>query len=787
MWVRVRSSPLNVQKGVTMHVSRLDRMAAWTGTVPHRPSQADKRWLAMLPQHSRRGRCGARFPTAMVLSVLLLAGAGQSVAQERPSPSDSPTTQQSESTQPEAAITKLPTVLVSDTAIHPKLAEGDDIQLDQPTPTGSRLGVTIREVPGSVNVVTSRTMQQRGQSTTLRALENAVGVATGNCFGIVCFSMRGFADVLSLPFLVNGNRYPGLAVPPRSTFTYDSVEVVKGASSLLHGLGSVIGAMNFVTKKATGANEHVIEAAYGHWNTRRIGLGAGGKIGDNLAYRLDGHYAAADNGSYGFVDRTRYEDFHISGEMAWDITSRFRASVSLDAFRDRGEGYFGTPLVNGRIDKRIIRNNYNVDDDRIVKDVLWTRVNLAWELLNGLTLRNESYVNLEKREWKNAEAYAYNATTGLVDRGDFLRIDHDNHLYGNRLDALIVRPIGPLDNTMVVGAELSFNRHQRDNNSPFGGADSVDFLNPTPGFFSTPDPVSAQRRTKVGAVGLYIEDLLKLTDSVKLAAGYRRDISRVKSFDLRNSNNDFTQTYHGNSWRLGLLYDLLPTVTLYGQWSGAAEPPSQITTLTVANKNFNLTKSRQWEVGIKGSFFDNRTQVTLAFFDLSRRNMLTRDTSDPNTVQQIGKQSSQGMELALALRPTRQWSIDANVALIDAQFDRFADSAGGVSISRKGNRPQDVPEVLANAWIMYRPLEPLRIGVGAHFVGARWADRANTVNMEEYVTVDAVLAYTYSSGEVSIHGRNLNDTLYANRSYNNGSQVLLGESRAWEVIWRMNF
>lgn len=758
-----------------------------TSRPPGHHQNGTLRWRRRFVRHDHdtfRDVLSPRIGLAILLvTASLLTGAPPGSADQLPS-SDDPSLNPPAS---DTSITKLPEVVVTDTALPGKPAYMEGIPLDKPSPTGSRLGITIQEIPGSVEVVTSDTMQTRGYNTTLQALESTVGVASGQCFGLVCFATRGFADVLSLPFLFNGNRYPGLAMPPRSTFNYDYVEVVKGASSLLHGLGAVIGAMNFVSKPATGLEDRVLEASYGQWNKRRLGLGTGGKVGDRIAYRLDGHYAAADKGSYGFVDRTSYEDFHVSGEVAMDITTRLRASVSMDAFRDRGEGYFGTPLVNGKIDKRIIRNNYNVDDDRIVKNVLWTRINLAWQVAEGLTLRNETFMNMEKREWKNAETYAFNNATGMVDRGDFLRIDHDQNLYGNRFDALLERPLGDLDNKVVAGVEYSFNRHQRDTNAPYGGADSLDFLNPTPGFFSSPDAFSAQRRSKVDTVGLYLEDLLYITQALKLAGGYRQDISRVQSFDLRNSANDFTKTYYGSSWRIGILYDILPTFTLYGQWSGAAEPPSQIVTLTPANQNFDLMKSRQWEVGLKGSFFENRAQVTLAFFDLSRRNMLTRDTSDPDTVQQIGKQSSRGVELAVAVRPTWQWTFDANLALVDAQYDRFADRVAGVGVDRKGNRPNDVPEVLANAWVMYKPIQALRIGAGIHYVGARWADRANTINMEEYFTVDAFLAYQYGTGELSIHGRNLNDALYANRSYNNGSQVLLGESRAWEVVWRMHF
>ncbi len=688
--------------------------------------------------------------------------------------------------QSKEAIQQLPTVKVTAPRLVRSPTYLPGIPLDKPSRTGSRLGLTIQKIPGSVEVISSKTIKERGFTTTLLAVESAVGVTTGNCFGVVCFTFRGFSDVTSIPLLFDGNRYPGLAVPPRSTYNYENIEIIKGSSSVLHGLGSIIGSINFIPKKADGVEHREAQVSYGAWDTRSVGADLGGQVSDRVSYRLVGYHVAADKGSYGFADRTSFEDSHLSGELAMDVTADLRASASIDAFRDRGEGYFGIPLINGKIDKQIVDNNYNIDDDRIEKNVIWSRVKLDWRLQDGIGFLNESYMNYEKREWKNYETYEFNATTGLVDRGDLLRIDHDQRIYGNRSELTIDRPIAALDNKVLVGVDFSYNRHQRDNNSPYRGGDSVDFLNPTPGFFNSLDNEGAQRRTKVKNVGLYIDDFLHLTKTLKLALSYRHDISKVKSFNLRN-NSDFRKTYHGNSWRVGTLFDILPKVTIYGQWSGAEEPPTQITTLPLNRKNFDLRKSQQWEVGVKGSFFNDRVQTTVAFYDLSRKNLLTRDTGNADTIQQIGKQSSQGMEFTLAYLPTWQWEFNGNLALTDSQYDRFVDNVGGTGVSRKGNRPNDVPSKTANAWVTYKPTIDWRIAAGMHYVGKRFGDRANTVELEEYVTFNAAISVKYGPGELSIHGRNLGDKLYANRSYNGGKQALIGEPRAWEAFYRMNF
>ena len=193
---------------------------------------------------------------------------------------------------------------------------GGEIPLDMTVGAGSRLGTTVRETPASVDLVTREVMRERGNRTTQQALENAVGVSTGQCFGLTCFSMRGFSGTLSLPFLFNGVRYPGLAFSPRGTFVYDRIEVIKGPASVLHGLGAVTGAVNFVTKPADGRVEREVLLATDRWATRNIGLGIGGKASEGLAYRADVNYIGANKGSAGYVDRSSYEYFHAAGELA---------------------------------------------------------------------------------------------------------------------------------------------------------------------------------------------------------------------------------------------------------------------------------------------------------------------------------------------------------------------------------------------------------------------------------------------------------------------------------------
>ncbi len=667
----------------------------------------------------------------------------------------------------------------------------DRLPLDLPASSGSRLNLQPQETPASIDVITSEAMRERGNRTTQEALENAAGVVTGQCFGLTCFSMRGFSNLLSLPVLFDGVRYPGLAFSPRGTFVYDRIEVIKGPSSVLHGLGSVTGAVNFVAKTADGRTERDFFVGYDRWQAKNLGIGVGGTAAADVAYRVDFNLVDADRGSSGWVERTAYRYVHGAGEVAIRITPALKATLSAQALEDDGQWYFGTPLVSGALDERIRDNNYNTLGNVMKKRAAWARAHLEYAFGPRLKLRNETYSNDEKRIWENAEVYTFNAGTGRVDLSDFLKIVHNQALVGNRTELSADHRLFGLRNRAVVGVDLSRNRHQRANNAPFAApAVSVDFLDPQPVPFVTTSAFSPQRRTLLDQQALFAESLLALTDAAKLSLSARRDRLDLDSFDLR-ANTSFGKRWSANSWRVGALYELAPKLTAYAQASRAFEPPAQAVTLTPAQRNFDLTRARQSEIGLKGalpSFVPGQGgEFTLSYFDIVRNNILTRDPNNPGTTIQIGQQSSKGFEFDIAWRPTARWSFGFNGTWLDAQFDRFIESVGGVAASRAGLLPPDTPQRVAQLFATWRPGEAWRFNANLRRVGARTANNANTVILPAYNTLDLGAAWKLPLGEVALNLRNATDEVYLSRSYGGGAQALLGEPRALEVSYSVRF
>lgn len=683
------------------------------------------------------------------------------------------------------AIKKLPTEGVKNTleaVIVLGTKERRETLLDMPATAGSRLGLTMRETPASIDVISRETMRERGETTAIQALSNATGVSVGQSSAGSAYSMRGFnGTALQLPQMYNGLRYPGFPVPPRDTFNYDRIEVVKGPSSVLNGMGAVMGAINYVTKPADGRKEREMLVSYGSWNTKTVGVGIGDKANDQLAYRFDVSYMGADKGSLGVADRTSFENHHVTGELAFAATSDFKATLSGEWFKDQGEGYFGAPLVRGKIPESIRYNNYNVSDDRLGKDVSWYRLNLDWTFAEGIKLHNETYFNDEDRRWRNAETYTYNPVTGRVARTVFSNTHHTQRYYGNRTDLTTESIIAGMRNKLLVGFDYSINKHQRDLNIPFGPGDTVSLLNPVPGVFSSPTAQYAWRKTDISNPAIYLEDQLSLTERLRLALAARHDRTNVDATEI-SLGTSFSKQYSGNSYRLGALYDLAQNVTIYGQWSESVEAPVQIVTLAAGQAAFKPSGARQIETGIKAELPRELGEVTASIYRVNRTNLTTADPNNAALTIQIGEQSSRGLEVATVLRPASKWTINANAAVLQAQYDVF--KIGAVNLA--GKLPVDVPEKLANLNVIWQAASDWRVGAGAQYVGGKALDNANTIFADPYTLLNAWVGWKVGKGEMFLRGRNLTDKMYIARSYG-ASQAFLGEPRAFELSYYVRY
>lgn len=708
-------------------------------------------------------------PIAAAAALLVCAAAGPAAAQQAPSGDATP---------------ELPTVTVRGQAGEPNASLNQHEQAE----TGSRLGLSPRETPASVSVMSAGQMAARGIRRTQDAVTSLPGMAEapspGN--GFSSLSARGFVGHNSVAQLVDGTRLTvgsGTVTYPFSTWPIESVQVLRGPASVLQGDGAIGAVVNYVTKKPLfGRSEREAFASVGQHGTVQGGVGLRGPISDTLAYSA---YADAARSS-GVRADSAYDRQNLSLALSARPSARTEATLMFDGGRNNDAAYFGTPLRDGAVPARWRNASFNVQDKKVLyKDQAW-RLRLRHDLTESVQLRNETYHLRSDRYWHNVESYAWNAGTQLVDREDFIAIGHDLTQTGNRFEVQANGQVAGVPHKLVAGVDAYRTDYDHINNSPYGGSDSVHPEAVTPGLFHSPDAYGLGRRTRLDNAALFAESHWTISPRLSVLGGLRAERIRLRTQNMRTPDAPQRIRYTPVTGRLGAVWKAGDALSVYGQFATGTDPVSGALALPGGRTDFKLTRGQQWEVGLKGDAPAINGEWSVALYRIGKRNLLSRDVDNPAVVQQIGRQHSTGIELALAAEPVRGWSIDANFSLLRARYGQFMAYSGGNAIDYGGHIPTGAPQRLFNLWTGWQLHPQWHISAGLRHVGKRPVNPANSAWLPAYTTVNAALSWQptrQSSLTLAVH--NLGDKVYPLSG--SASQWLLGAPRTVSLTGRIAF
>ncbi|MFA5242932.1 MAG: TonB-dependent receptor [Sulfuricella sp.] len=697
-------------------------------------------------------------------------------------------------------VVTLPEVTVKSTVSSEKLL------IDEPSTTGSRLGLTPRETPASVTIVDRDTIEQRGATDTQEILKSIPGVTAASPPGSAgSVFYRGFG-ASSLTQLFNGItvQYDAIAARPVDSWIYDRVEAIGGPSTFLFGAGAVGGSINYITKLASREGDFTqARASYGSYDTTQLSLGVNRRLGSGEGVK---NYLRADvnrSASNGYVDGNKREAWTSAFSLLTDITPRLSHTLALEYQSENVDRpYWGTPLLNpttgdGRINPDTRFENYNSADGIYEQTVKWTRSLLDYHFSDATSIRNTLYHYDALRDYRNVEVYKYNPTNTAVIRSAAYLTRHDQELTGDRVELTHKSQLAGMPSDWAAGFDYSVNNQTRFPRSVSGTVSTVDPINfTTESFFSIPGMIpgfNPDRSNKVTTLALFLENRTKLSNTLSLVTGLRHD-----QIDLEVTNHRtvtatdpayFKQTYSPTTGRVGLVYDITPTANAYVQYSTAADPPAGI--LTTASfsqvQNFDLTTGDQLEVGSKFDFLQGRGVATIAAYEITRKNIAITDPNNPGTTIPVGQQSSRGIELAASLKVTRDLTAQGNLSFVDAQYDDFMEKVGAVAVSRAGNTPTNVPARVANLWLTYSFTPEWQAGIDARYVSSRYGNTANTISDPAYTLYGAFASYRLQkNSSLTARIRNLTDEVYA-ASVTGSPMFYLGAPRTFEVAYQGNF
>jgi iron complex outermembrane receptor protein len=679
--------------------------------------------------------------------------------------------------------------------------EGTRLNLDRAIESGSRLNLSARENPASVSVADRKTMERIGARNFQDAANALPGVnasAPPGLGGYVAY--RGFSGA-QVSQLFNGiNLQYGAAARPVGSWIYDRVELFGGPSSFLNGSGAVGGSLNVITRLAS-RDEDVFEGrvSYGRYDTAETSIGVNKALNSNS----DGprHYARLDysrTSSNGYIDRQENGAGNVAFSLLSDINERLSHTLAIEYLEEKEDSpYWGTPTLQPQsgelhIDKHNRFSNYNVEDGRYEQRTRWLRSITDYRLNDSTQLRNTFYHYKGQRDYRNLEVYRYNSDNSQVARSSPYRQRHDQEMNGNRIELSHTGELFGLSNNWAFGLDYSRNQQTNYPQSSTGSFDSVDPGGFDPGHFldisGMDAPRSKGRSTWTDTSSAFVENQTRLTDQLSLISALRYDHI---DFDLEDhvAQNALDRRWDAITGRLGLVYDLTANLSLYTQYSTSAEPPGgTLTSASIAQVgDLDLSTGRQVEVGSKFDFLDGRGTATAAAYRIVRKNVSVPSSTQPNTTEQAGQQTSTGIELAASLKITPKLLLAGNYAWVDAEYDEFNEKIGDTVYSRAGKTPVNTPERTANLWLTYDLAPDWSIGADARYVASAYADTANTKWVPSYTIYGLSMTHDLDEHiQLSARLRNLTDEVYARYIHQSNAQYYLGEPRTLEVamLWR---
>ena len=661
--------------------------------------------------------------------------------------------------------------------------------------TGSRLDLSPLQTPASIEVLSGDVIRQRGDPSIVESVTRAAGITSEATPGDggTALSTRGFVGHSSVMYLLDGARLfvgAGTVTFPFDPWSVERIEVLHGPGSVMYGQGAIGGVINIVSRRPNSSDQEAqVELAFGEDERSHAAVDLTGPLSDDWSYRFDASYNQADN----WVDRGDSDSLAIAGTLQWDVSDALQLSLSYDYGDQNPMQYFGTPMVDGRLDESLRHQNYDVRDAKIHYRDAWTRFKAQWQASDNVQINNQVYWLDVDRQWRNVEEYEFNSDSGEVDRFSYIGILHHQQQIGDTADARIEHQLFGRLNHVAAGFDFNHVRftHVNDFDDPqFDAESSVPVRNFDPGVFQDLSPTIPRFRTQTDQYSVFFEDRFVVSEQWSLIAGARYDNAQLDRTNLINPAASFDASFSDTSWRVGVVYQPVPTLSFYGQYSTAVDPVGSLITTSASAAQFDLTTGSQIEAGVKQSLWDRRLEWTLAAYRIVKKDLLTQDpaSANPEDILQVGQQSSRGVEASLALNVNDRWRIDANAAVLTAKFDDFGeeDDDGNI-VSRNGLRPPSVPEQAANLWVSWAVTDQWNARAGLRYVGKRFTDTANQLELPSYIVIDAGVDWA-PTPQLALTAalRNVTDEVYGVAAYTT-SQWILGQPRTAELTARYRF
>lgn len=550
--------------------------------------------------------------------------------------------------------------------------EGTGLYTTYSSSSSTRLNLTPRETPQALTVMTRQRLDDQRLSTLTDTLEATPGIiVTRDGLGAESDSYysRGFViqnyEVDGVPTTTRMDNYT------QSMAMYDRVEIVRGASGLISGMGSPSATINLIRKRPTYEGQASITGSAGTWDRYGSGFDVSGPLTEsgNVRGRLVADYKTEK----AWVDRYKQDTQLLYGITEFDLSEDTLLTLGLSYLRTDVDSPLrsGLPTRFSNGERSNLSRSINSAPTWSYNDHEQTSyfASVEQQLGNGWS---------GKLEYSHSEN-KFDELFGFV-MGDLnpdgsgmsqLPVRFSGTPRQDNLDLYVTGPFSLFEreHELIGGVTLSqFSQSVPEwggwrydyNATPGASIDNIfdwDGKQPKPAF--TESGKSSQEENQYAA---YLTTRLHLSDDLNLILGSRLiDWERKtedRPYGAASSNTDRKETGVFIPYA-GVVYDLNDTWSLYASYTKIFNPQGS----WVQDAQFKPIDPMQgigYEMGIKGSHFDGKLNSSVAVFKLEQDNLAI--WQHDNVYEAKQDTTSKGIEMEINGELAEGWQASAGYA-----------------------------------------------------------------------------------------------------------------------------
>lgn len=661
------------------------------------------------------------------------------------------------------------------------------------------------ETPFSTNTVDSKQIEEKQAKSLGKLFEEEAGVqAKGSTYGLRpdLLSVRGLALDFVNGYKIDGHPFQMASVElPLELF--EQVQLLKGATGFLYGMGSPGGTLNYISKKPTDSQTLSIAAGYSSDSIFSQHVDAGGHFGEDerFGYRFNAvnEKGEAYNGTD--IDRkavSLYLDAKLTPSLYWYAKGLYQqrnleGGITSISIANAGSNAFsGTQLpkaISGRKDLTAYNSSY-------YNSLAWAAsTGLTWQINDHWKLDSSYSHTLKRINSRDETLYLRNA------QGDYNVSLRQFYRPTLQYDSVQLRLEGDFETGWLkhkIVAGLDYQEQTRDLNignpelDPATSTGGQNHAYPGNGVYPAGnlygsslnlvyDGSSPRQYFRISdwtTKSAYISDTLSVNDQWSLLLGLRK-------FEYENNNYYVAGTRRTHykqsplSPSAALLFTPRSDTTFYASYVEALEDGGTVgSTYSNAYEQLEPIESKQYELGVKSEH--QNWSLASALFRIEKG---TGYGNAQNYYVGDGVARYDGLEASGRYRPIDGLTFNASASWIDAEYTEAASSV-------VGKTPTAVASFQGSIGVEKEvfTVPGLRVHGNVNHVGKQYIDNANTIQTPSFEIVSLGASYRVPLGQRQVTYRAEINNLFDKKYWIASSNALaVGAPRTLSLNIRYDF